>query len=189
MKAVILSGLAALLILLLSSCGDQDEAVKEAYQKGAADAILEVQNKVEQSKQQLMGEIESTLLIGAIIVLLVTFFGDIIAERCREQLVAEFNLTPDKQAALLSCGYLLLCAILALWCMDRCSAAWNLPVMVLLAGSTSVFFSSYLPSLFQPVKEPRRLALSKIKLVLFAVCVILAVHELLAADGMLRLPM
>ena len=71
MKAVILSGLAALLILLLSSCGDQDEAVKEAYQKGAADAILEVQNKVEQSKQQLMGEIESTLLIGAIVVLVI----------------------------------------------------------------------------------------------------------------------
>ena len=188
MKAAILSGLAALLILLLSSCGE-DEAVQEAYRKGAADAIQEVQNKVEQSKQQLMGEIESTLLIGAIVVLLLTFFGDIIAERCREQLVAEFGLTPDKQAALLSCGYLLLCAILSLWCLDRCSAAWSLPVMVLLAGSTAVFFSSYLPSLFQPMKEPRRLALSKIKLLLFAVCVILAVHELLAADGMLRLPM
>ena len=100
MKAVILSGLAALLILLLSSCGGEDEAVQQAYQKGAADAIQEVQNKVEQSKHELMGEIESTLLIGAIIVLLVTFFGDIIAERCREQLVAEFNLTPDKQAML-----------------------------------------------------------------------------------------
>ena len=92
MKA--LPGLAALLILLLSSCGGEDEAVKAAYQKGAADAIQEVQNKVEQSKQQLMGEIESTLLIGAIVVLLLTFFGDIIAERCREQLVLEFNLTP-----------------------------------------------------------------------------------------------
>lgn len=189
MKALILSGLAALLILLLSSCGGEDEAVQQAYQKGATDAILEVQNKVEQSKHELMGEIESSLLVGAIMVLLLTFFGDIIAERCREQLVAEFNLTPDKQAMLLSCGYLLLCAILALWCMDRCSAAWNLPVMVLLAGSTAVFFSSYLPSLFQPAKEPRRLALSKIKLLLFACAVILAIHELLASDGMLRLPM
>ena len=118
-----------------------------------------------------------------------TFFGDIIAERCREQLVLEFGLTPEKQAMLLSCGYLLLGAILVFWCMDRCSAAWSLPVMVLLAGSTAVFFSSYLPSLFQPAKELRRLALSKIKLLLFAVCVILAIHELLAADGMLRLPM
>ena len=189
MKAAILSGLAALLILLLSSCGGEDDAVQQAYRQGAADAILEVQNKVEQSKQQLMGEIESTLLIGAIIVLLVTFFGDVLVERCREQLVAEFGLTPEKQAMLLSCGYLLLGAILALWCLDRCSAAWALPVMVLLAGSTAVFFSSYLPSLFQPAREPRRLALSKIKLLLFAVCVILAVHELLAADGMLRLPM
>ena len=189
MKAVILSGLAALLILLLSSCGDQDEAVQQAYRQGAADAIQEVQNKVEQSKQQLMVEIESSLLIGAIIVLLVTFFGDYIAERCREQLVLEFGLTPEKQAMLLSCGYLLLGAILVFWCIDRCSAAWALPVMVLLAGSTAVFFTGYLPSLFQPEKEPRRRALSKIKLLLFAVCVILAVHELLAADGMLRLPM
>ena len=38
------------------------------------------------------------------------------------------------------------------------------------------------------IQEPRRLALSRIKLLVFACAVILAIHELLASDGWLRLP-
>ena len=62
------------------------------------------------------------------------------------------------------------------------------PVLLLLTGAATAFFTGYLPLLFQMAKEPRRLALSRIKLLLFAACVILAVHELLASDGWLRLP-
>jgi hypothetical protein len=35
--------------------------------------------------------------------------------------------------------------------------------------------------------EARRLALSKIKLLMFVACVIMTIHELLASDGLLRL--
>jgi hypothetical protein len=37
--------------------------------------------------------------------------------------------------------------------------------------------------------EVRRLAMTRIKLLMFAAGVILAVHELLATDGILKLPM
>jgi hypothetical protein len=200
MKAAILSGVAALLMLLILSCGDGraarqaeqmavQRAVNQAYRQGADDAIREVQNKVQQGKQQLMGEIQPTLLIGAIMVLLVTFYGDVIAEKLREKLVAELGLTPARQAILLAVGYLIICAALAGWSMQRCGAEWSFPVLLLLTGATGVFFVGYLPSLFKvEERETRRLALSRIKLLLFAVGVILTIHELLASDGLIRLP-
>lgn len=192
MKAVLLSGLAVLLILLLVSCGNNEavtsQTVRQAYRQGADDAIRELQKQAQQTKQQLMGQLQPKLLIGAVIVLLVTFFGDFIAERIREILTLLLRITPRRQAILLGCGYLLICFALAAWSLYRCGIIWSLPVIILLTGATALFFIGYLPSLFQPVKETRRLALSKIKLLLFAVCVILAIHELLAADGWLKLP-
>ena len=195
MKAAIMLALAALLMLLMLSCGDglaarqaEQLAVQQAYRKGAADTVRQIQIQAEQSKQKLMQQIQPTLLIGAIMVLLVTFYGDVIVERFREKLVAELGLTPARQAILLTVGYLLICSVLAGWSMARCGIAWALPVLLLITGATAVFFRDYLPSLFQTAKEPRRLALSRIKLLLFAACVILAVHELLASDGWLRLP-
>lgn len=188
MKTLLLSALTLLLLLTMMSCDENQSAVQQAYRQGGADAIREVQAKVSQSKQQLMRQIQPTLLIGAIIVLLVTFFGDIIAERFREKLVSELMLTPERQAAILSGIYLLICGVIAIWSISRCGSEWSLPVLLLLTGATAVFFIVYLPSLFQPAKEPRRLALSRIKLLIFAACVILAVHELLASDGLLRLP-
>ena len=183
MKIVILSVLTIMLMMTLASCG-QDE-----YRRGAADAVRQMQIQAEQSKQKLMGKIQPTLLFGAIMVLLLTFYGDVIAEKLREKLVAELGLTPARQAMLLTAGYLLICSVLAGWSMARCGIAWAMPVLLLITGATAVFFSDYLPSLFQTAKEPRRLALSRIKLLVFAVCVILAVHELLASDGILRLPL
>jgi hypothetical protein len=172
-----------MLMMTLASCG-QDE-----YRRGAADAVRQMQIQAEQSKQKLMGKIQPTLLFGAIMVLLLTFYGDVIAEKLREKLVAELGLTPARQAMLLTAGYLLICSVLAGWSMARCGIAWAMPVLLLITGATAVFFRDYLPSLFQTAKEPRRLALSRIKLLVFAVCVILAVHELLASDGILKLPM
>lgn len=198
MKIAIMLVLTALLMLMLLSCGDGkaarqaelavQQAVNQAYRQGAADAVRQVQNKVEQSKQRLMGQIQPTLLTGAIIVLLVTFFGDYIAERFREKLVEKLKLTPARQARLLTAGFMFLGAVLAGWSVARCGIEWALPVLLLMGGATAVFFTGYLPSLFQPANGNRRLALSRIKLLVFAACVILAVHELLASDGWLRLP-
>ena len=187
MKTLLLSALALLLMLTMASCDENQSAVQQAYRKGADDAIRELQNQVQQSKQQLMGQLQPKLLIGTVIVLLATFFGDFIAERIREKLVMILKFTPRRQALLLSCGYLLVCAVLAAWSLYRCGVIWSLPVILLLTGANAVFFIGYLPSLFQPVKETRRLALSKIKLLLFAACVIMAIHELLSTDGLLRL--
>jgi hypothetical protein len=61
----------------------------------------------------------------------------------------------------------------------------KLPVLLLLTGAATAFFAGYLHSLFQPSREVSRLALSRIKLLVFAACVILAIHELLADDGLL----
>jgi len=192
MKTVFLLVLSVLLILLFVSCGDNEAATRQtvqlAYRQGADDTVRELQKQVQQIKQQLMGQLQPKLLIGAVIVLLITFFGDFIAERIREKLVIILKLTPGRQAILLSCGYLLICFALTAWSLYRCGTIWSLPVILLLTGATAVFFIGYLPSLFQPVKETHRLALSKIKLLLFAACVILAVHELLVADGLFRLP-
>jgi len=182
MKAVILSVMTIMLMLTLISCG-QDE-----YHRGAADAVRQMQIQAEQSKQKLMGEIQPTLLIGAIMVLLVTFYGDVIAEKFRETLVAELELTPARQALLLTAGFMFICAVMTIWSLARCGIAWSFPVLLLMVGASAVFFPGYLPSLFQPVKEVRRLALSRIKLLVFACAVILAIHELLASDGWLRLP-
>ena len=175
MKAAIMLALAALLMLLMLSCGDglaarqaEQLAVQQAYRKGAADTVRQIQIQAEQSKQKLMQQIQPTLLIGAIMVLLVTFYGDVIVERFREKLVAELGLTPARQAILLTVGYLLICSVLAGWNMARCGIAWALPVLLLLTGATGVFFVGYLPSLFKMAQEPRRLALSRIKLLVFA---------------------
>jgi uncharacterized membrane protein YbhN (UPF0104 family) len=146
-----------------------------------------VQNKVVQSKQRLRGQIQPTLLIGAIMVLLVTFYGDYIAEKLREKLVEKLELTPARQAMLLTAGFMLICAVLAGWSIYRCGSEWALPVL-LLTGAATAFFTGYLPTLFQPSREVSRLALSRIKLLVFACAVILAIHELLATDGWLRLP-
>jgi hypothetical protein len=193
MKTIMLVIAAAILLLLVTSCDDNKatvkNAVQQAYQQGVADAIREVHNKVERGKQQLMGEIQPKLLIGAIIVLLITFFGDTIAEKLREQLVTEFQLTPEKQSVLLSCGFLLLCSIIGIWSLNRCTSAWSLPIMLLLSGASAVFFFGYIPTLFGTEREARRLAMTRIKLLMFAAGVILAVHELLASDGILKLPM
>jgi hypothetical protein len=44
-------------------------------------------------------------------------------------------------------------------------------------------------ALLHPTSRNRRLAMIRIKLLMFAAGVILAVHELLASDGILKLPM
>ena len=77
-----------------------------------------------------MGQIQPTLLIGAIIVLLVTFFGDYIAERFQEKLVEKLELTPARQARLLTAGFMFICAVLAGWSMARCGIEWALPVLL-----------------------------------------------------------
>lgn len=192
MRTLVIWAMSALLIAALVSCNGGESnarsAIQQAYQQGAADAIKEVQNRVRQSKQQLMRQIQPTLLTGAVIVLLLAFFGDIIAERLREKLVSELELTPERQRAIISGGYLLLSAAIAICSLIRSGAEWSLPVLLLLTGATGVFFIGYLPLLFKPAeREARRLALAKIKLLLFAACVILAIHELLADDGWLRL--
>ena len=64
----------------------------------------------------------------------------------------------------------------------------DVPVLLLLTGAATAFFTGYLHSLFQPSREVSRLALSRIKLLVFACSMILAIHELLASDGLLRLP-
>lgn len=185
MKTAILSVLTSTLMLALVSCDSREEA----YRQGGADAVRQMQIHAEQSKQQLMQQIQPTLLTGVIFLLLVTFFGDTIVEGVREKLVATLSITPAKQAMLLTFGYLFICSALAIWSILRLGEAWAMPVMVLMAGSTAVFFSRYLPMLFKPEnREARRLALSKIKLLLFAVAVILTIHELLAADGLIRFP-
>ena len=191
MKSLFLWVLPVLLIAVLVSCDDEEAKVRaevqQAYQHGAADAIHEVQNKVSQSKQQLRGRIQPNLFIGALFVLAVAFFGDVIVERLREELVARLDMTPERQESLAGIGYSLLCGGIAIWSLARCGIVWSLPVFMLMAGATAVFFSTYLPALHQPSNEPRRLALSRIKMLLFAVGVILAIHELLAADGLIRL--
>ena len=124
MKTLLLSVLAAMLMLTLVSCG-QDEA----YRRGATDAIRELQIHVQQTKQQLMGQLQPKLLVGAVIVLLLTFFGDSIIERIREELVVKLQLMPDRQAILLSGGYLLLCAGLSIWSLYRGGPDWSLPLL------------------------------------------------------------
>ena len=196
MRIIWLFLLAALLIAALVSCDDEEakvkaavqQAVNQAYRQGAADAIRDVQNTVEQSKQQLRSRLQPNLFIGALVVLALTFFADTIAERIRETLVVELELTPERQENLAGIGYSLLCGGITIWSLARCGVIWSLPVLLLLAGATAVFFTGYLPALHQPASEPRRLALSRIKLLLFAVAVILTIHELLASDGLIRLP-
>ena len=59
------------------------------------------------------------------------FLGnDLIAEKFREKLVAELELTPARQAMLLTAGYLLICSLLAGWSMARCGIEWALPPLV-----------------------------------------------------------
>jgi hypothetical protein len=125
MRTVILSILAIMLMLRMASC-DRD-----------ADAVRQMQIQAEQRKQQLMQQIQPTLLIGAIMVMLVTFYGDVIAERFREKLVAELGLTPARQAMLLTAGYLLICSVLAGWSMARCGIAWAMPFSLISPASPS----------------------------------------------------
>ena len=81
------------LLLFLASCGD-DHA---AYRRGADDAVRSIQNHALQSKQQLRDRLQPNLFIGALVVLVLTFFGDVIAERLRDELVARLDLTPERQ--------------------------------------------------------------------------------------------
>lgn len=173
-----------LLMLFMASCGD-DQA---AYRRGADDAVRSIQNHALQSKQQLRDRLQPNLFIGALFVLALTFFGDVIAERLREELVVRLDLTPERQESLAGIGYALLCGGITIWSLARCGVVWSLPVFMLLAGATMVFFTGYLPALHQPASEPRRLALSRIKLLLFAVGVILTIYELLAPAGLVHLP-
>ena len=188
MKTLLLTALALMLLLTMASCDEDQSAVQQAYQQGAANAIQELQNQVRQSKQQLKNKLQPKLFTGAIIVLLVTFFGDIFVERVREKLAVELELTPERQAKLVGGGYALLCAVISIWSLCRCGTVWSQPVFMLLTGATAVFLLGYLPALLRSEMNPRRLAMYKIKLLLFAVGVILTIHELLDPGGMIRLP-
>ncbi len=104
MKTLLLTALALMLLLTMASCDEDQSAVQQAYQQGAANAIQELQNQVRQSKQQLKDKLQPKLFTGAIIVLLVTFFGDVFVERVREKLAVELELTPERQAKLVGGG-------------------------------------------------------------------------------------
>lgn len=192
LKHTVLIITCAICSLLLCSCDDESETVyKEGYEngvqegvnigyeKGIEDAIKNIKNKTDNTRNLLKDTISKKMFWGAIILVLMTLFGPKLIDNFRIKFSGYFKIPIEIQiigAIWLYCSAILFAFI---WMAVYLPASINIPILILLAGTIYPFWFKYIPALKQDDKMARRLNMAKVKSLSFIVLVIFMVFHIL----------
>ncbi len=172
-------------VLLLISCDKQDshkEAFATGYQQGYAAAIKKLEQQGRNFRSQLRESLSDKLLVFSAIAVILTLFGDNVAERFRNWISRTFHWSKSAQVKAALTAYLALTGFITGWTLCTFGLWEAVPVILLLIGTTYPFII-YIKGLQQDDRNQRRIALTKIKALLFMALVLLMLYQLLYGAG------
>ena len=182
-----------ILLLVVTSCGPSeseiDQAVHTAYQQGLAEgarkAVAEISNAGDSFRGDLRAKMESRLIAFSIVAVLLSLVGANIADWLRTEISGMFNLTVQQQLVIARWIYGILAAGLMVVGLSADSASFW-PLAILLGGSVIPFWE-YLAALRAGDKTQMKIAISKVKSLLFLALVIVIIYRILGDSGVFGL--
>ncbi len=182
-----------ILLLVVTSCGPSeseiDQAVHTAYQQGLAEgarkAVAEISNAGDSFRGDLRAKMESRLIAFSIVAVLLSLVGANIADWFRVEISGMFRLTVQQQLVIARWIYGIIAAGLMVVGLSADSAAFW-PLAILLLGSAIPFWE-YLEALRAGDKVRMKIAVSKVKSLLFMALVVVIIFRILGAGGVFGL--
>ena len=189
----IISVAVILLLLVVTSCGPSEDeignAVQKAYQQGLAEgarkAVAEISNAGNSFRGDLRDKMEGRLIAFSIVAVLLSLVGANIADWFRVEISGMFHLSVQQQLVIVKWTYGILCAGFVVVGMSADTAAFW-PLAILLGGSVFPFWE-YLSALKAGDKIQMKIAVSKVKSLLFMALVIVIIYRILGDGGLLGL--
>ncbi len=191
-NALLTAGAVLVLLVVMPSCGDSgggggsdaQTVVRQAYAKGYGDAIDKVRSAARQAKSVAREKVMPTLILGSIIAALLTLHGATVTEYARRRLGDMLHLTVEKHLILAEALYAACVLVVALTGLWRYGVKPSIPVAALLAGTIPAF-KDLLAAIRTDDPPSRRMAIGKIKSLLFLCAVVFMVYEILSDGGLL----
>ena len=180
-------------LLSLLSCGPSEDeignAVQSAYSQGVKDgirkAVAEISNAGDSFRGDLRDKMEGRLIAFSIVAVLLSLVGANIADWLRTEISGMFNLTVQQQLVIARWIYGILAAGLMVVGLSADSASFW-PLAILLGGSVIPFWE-YLAALRAGDKTQMKIAISKVKSLLFLALVIVIIYRILGDSGVFGL--
>ena len=182
-----------LLLLAVTSCGpsesDISQAVQKAYQQGLAEgarkAVAEISNAGDSFRGDLRDKMEGRLIAFSIVAVLLSLVGANIADWLRTEISGMFNLTVQQQLVIARWIYGILAVGLMIVGVSADTASFW-PLAILLFGSVIPFWE-YLSALKAGDKIQMKIAVSKVKSLLFLSLVVVIIFRILGDGGVFGL--
>ncbi len=182
-----------LLVLAVTSCGPSEDeignAVQTAYRQGLAEgarkAVAEITNSGDSFRGGLRAKMEDRLIAFSIVAVLLSLVGANIADWFRVEISGMFHLSVQQQLVIVKWVYGIIVAGLVVVGMSADTAAFW-PLGILLGGSVIPFWE-YLSALRAGDKVRMKIAVSKVKSLLFLALVVVIIFRILGDSGVFGL--
>ncbi len=192
-KRIMTFGLVVLGLLSLLSCGpsesDVSQAVQTAYRQGLAEgarkAVSEISNAGDSFRGDLRAKMEGKLIVFAVAAVVLTLFGAGIADWVRTEISGMFHLSVEQQVKIAQWSYGILAAGLLLAGVSADTASFW-PLAILLSGSMFPFME-YVSALRAGDKPRMKIAITKVKNLLFMSLVVVVIFRILGDSGVFGL--
>ena len=180
-------------LLSLLSCGPSEDeignAVQSAYSQGVKDgirkAVAEISNAGDSFRGDLRDKMEGRLIAFSIVAVLLSLVGANIADWLRTEISGMFNLTVQQQLVIAKWVYGIMAAGLMVVGLSADTASlW--PLAILLVGSVIPFWE-YVEALMAGDKIRMKMAISKVKSLMFLSLVIVIIYRVLGDSGVFGL--
>ena len=182
-----------LLLLAVTSCGPSEseisQAVQTAYQRGLAEgarkAVAEITNAGDSFRGDLRDKMEDRLIAFSIVAVLLSLVGANIADWLRTEISGMFHLSVQQQLMVARWIYgILAVGLMTVGLSADTAAFW--PLAILLSGSIFPFWE-YLEALRAGDKVQMKIAVSKVKSLLFMSLVVVIIYRVLGDSGIFGL--
>ena len=182
-----------ILLLALTSCGpsesDISQAVQTAYQQGLAEgtrkAVAEISNAGDSFRGGLREKMEVRLIAFSIVAVLLSLVGANIANWLRAEISGMFHLTVQQQLVVARWIYgIMAVGLMLVGIFADTASFW--PLGILLFGSVIPFWE-YLEALRAGDKIRMKIAVSKVKSLLFLSLVVVIIFRILGDSGIFGL--
>ncbi len=192
-KRIMTFGLVLIGLLSLLSCGPSEgeinQAVQTAYQQGleegARKAVVEITNVGDSFRSDLRAKMEGRLILFSSVAVVLTLFGAGIAEWLRTEISGMFHLTVEQQLAVARWTYGILAVGLMVVGLSADTASFW-PLAILLVGSFIPFWE-YVEALTAGDRPRMKIAISKVKNLLFLCLVVVVIFRILGDSGIFGL--
>ena len=152
--------------------------IRIGIKAGFRKAAKEFKKNAREIRDKIGRNIRSTMTIVAILFVFMTLFGPQITDKIKTWLAQQFHIPLKTQIYLLWGGYIVVIGIVMIYVLSKFTIAQNTPIFILLAP-TPYIMSRYIDTLENKDKIQGRLFLGKLKSLLMAAGILVALYVIL----------